>query len=95
MLIKLGNWLFHYRNFLFPFFYAALFIPSPFIFSGTIWPMVIGSILIGTGIAVRGITIGLVYIIRGGNKRQIHAENLVTGVFTSCAVIPCIWATFC
>ena len=29
---KFGNWLFHYRNILFPVFYAALFIPSTAIF---------------------------------------------------------------
>ncbi|HPT20523.1 MAG TPA: isoprenylcysteine carboxylmethyltransferase family protein [Bacteroidales bacterium] len=79
MLVKLGNWLFHFRNILFPLFYAALFIPSPDFFQKEETALIIGAFIVGTGIAVRCTTIGLVYIIRGGAKRQIHAEELVTG----------------
>jgi protein-S-isoprenylcysteine O-methyltransferase Ste14 len=79
MLTKLGNWLFHYRNILFPVFYVALFIPSPVITHHEKWALVIGSMFIAAGIITRCITIGLVYIIRGGSRRQIHAETLVTG----------------
>ena len=85
MLVKLGNWLFKYRNILFPLFYAALFIPSPIIFQSERWALEIGLLFIGTGILIRCITIGLVYIIRGGSKRQIHAETLVTdGIYKVC-----------
>lgn len=85
MLVKFGNWLFHYRNILFPVFYAALFIPSPVIFRSEEWALITGSLFIGTGTAIRFITIGLVYIIRGGSKRQIHAETLVTeGIYKVC-----------
>lgn len=76
---KFGNWLFHYRNILFPIFYAALFIPSPVIFKTEKWALITGLLLILTGTAIRSVTIGLVYIIRGGHNRQIHAETLVTG----------------
>jgi protein-S-isoprenylcysteine O-methyltransferase Ste14 len=79
MMVKLGNWLFHYRNFLFPVLYLALFIPSrPFLSNETVSDIT-GILLIFSGILVRCITIGLVYIVRGGNKRSIHAEELVTG----------------
>ena len=82
---KFGNWLFHYRNILFPAFYAALFIPSPIIFKTEIWALITGLFLILTGTAIRSITIGLVYIIRGGHNRQIHAETLVTeGIYKVC-----------
>jgi len=85
MMVRLGNWLFHYRNFLFPLFYIALFIPSPPFLSKGIIPEVTGLILIFTGIFIRCITIGLVYIIRGGKNREIFAEDLVTGgIYSVC-----------
>jgi protein-S-isoprenylcysteine O-methyltransferase Ste14 len=79
MLVKFGNFIFHYRNFLFPVFYAALFIPSAPLFNQVETSVIIGSVIIALGILTRCITIGLVYIIRGGVKRQIYAEKLVTG----------------
>jgi len=85
MFIKLGNKLFHIRNFLFPVFYAVLFIPSSSIFQNEKWALITGSLLIFSGILTRFITIGLVYIIRGGSKRQIYAETLVTdGIYKIC-----------
>ncbi len=79
MLVKLGNIFFHYRNYFFPILYAALFIPSPPLFPVLEWGLISGAILIVSGMLVRCITVGLVYIIRGGVNRQIHAQNLVTG----------------
>lgn len=85
MFVKLGNKLFHIRNFLFPVFYAVLFIPSPSVFQNEKWALITGSLLIFSGILTRFITIGLVYIIRGGSKRQIYAETLVTdGIYRIC-----------
>lgn len=83
-MVKIGNFLFHYRNILFPLFYAALFIPSADLMSSNL-ALIIGSLIILSGILVRCITIGLVYIVRGGSKRKIHAENLVTdGIYQVC-----------
>ncbi len=85
MLTKFGNILFHFRNILFPVFYAALFIPSPVIFRSEEWALKTGLLFIITGILIRCTTIGLVYIIRGGSKRRIHAETLVTdGMYKVC-----------
>jgi protein-S-isoprenylcysteine O-methyltransferase Ste14 len=85
MMVRFGNLLFHYRNFLFPVFYAALFIPSPEFVDDFDIAKVAGLTLISMGIVVRCVTIGLVYIVRGGHKRQIHAENLVTaGIYSLC-----------
>lgn len=82
---KFGNWLFHYRNIIFPLLYCALFIPSDPIFQDGNWALVTGLTLITTGIAIRCITIGLAYIIRGGIKRRIYAGTLVTsGIYKVC-----------
>lgn len=85
MLVKLGNLFFRYRNYFFAVMYAALFIPSQALFSNLEYARITGFIVIACGILVRSITIGLVYIIRGGMKRQIHAETLVTeGIYKVC-----------
>lgn len=85
MIVQFGNWIFHIRNFLFPIFYLALFIPSQVIFSDTQISDILGLSVILLGILVRSITIGLVYIVRGGKNRKIYAENLVTsGIYSVC-----------
>ncbi|MBL7924837.1 MAG: isoprenylcysteine carboxylmethyltransferase family protein [Bacteroidia bacterium] len=84
-MVRLGNFLFHYRNILFPLFYALLFLPSPLLFSNGL-PMLIAGFIIGlSGQLTRMTTIGLVYIIRGGRDRRVYAEDLVTtGIFSHC-----------
>ena len=85
MLSKLGTRLFHYRNIPFPIFYLTLFIPAKPILQDNLQAEVIGSIIILAGISVRSITIGLVYIARGGKNRTIYAEDLVTGgIYSLC-----------
>ncbi|MCY1720571.1 DUF1295 domain-containing protein [Prolixibacteraceae bacterium Z1-6] len=85
MLVKFGNWIFHYRNFLFPVFYLTLFIPSPQLFADNTISLSIGAIIIFLGMFTRSVTIGLVYIVRGGKNRRIHASNLVTeGIYSVC-----------
>lgn len=83
-IVKFGNWIFRYRNIIFPLFYLALFIPSPNIFQNK-WCFMLGIITIVSGILIRSITIGLEYIIRGGRHGKIYANNLVTGgIYTIC-----------
>jgi protein-S-isoprenylcysteine O-methyltransferase Ste14 len=83
-MVKLGNFLFHYRNFLFPIFYAALFIPSEQIMPPNA-AVLSGLLLIFLGIVIRCITIGLVYIVRGGRNRTIYANELVVdGIYEIC-----------
>ncbi|MEN8118126.1 MAG: isoprenylcysteine carboxylmethyltransferase family protein [Bacteroidota bacterium] len=85
MLTKFGNWIFHYRNFLFPLFYLTLFIPSPDIFGNVKTALILGGVIIFLGVFTRSATIGLVYIVRGGKNRRIHANNLVTeGIYSVC-----------
>lgn len=91
-MVRIGNFFFHHRNTLFIFLYALLFIPSPAIFTqqifGThywVWPVIIGLVVTVTGQLIRGATIGLAYILRGGINRKIAAHGLVTGgMFNHC-----------
>lgn len=85
MITKFGNWIFHYRNFLFIFLYAGVFIPSSKVLNSSISAIIAGLLFIFSGMAIRGITIGLEYIERGGLKRKINANNLVTGgIYSIC-----------
>lgn len=91
-MISIGNFFFKYRNILFLFLYLALFIPSPALFREEqlgphyyYWPIILGLIITITGQIIRGATIGLAYIIRGGKDGQVYAEELVTqGIFNHC-----------
>jgi protein-S-isoprenylcysteine O-methyltransferase Ste14 len=91
-MIAIGNFFFKYRNWIFILFYAALFIPSWPLFSRArfgecyyIWPITIGLVVTILGQLIRGLTIGLAYIVRGGKEGKPYAEGLVTeGVFNHC-----------
>ncbi|MEO6583337.1 MAG: isoprenylcysteine carboxylmethyltransferase family protein [Ferruginibacter sp.] len=91
-MIKIGNFFFHYRNILFIALYLLLFVPSPNLFSKHYfgsnfwyWPIVLGLLVTVSGQLLRGATIGLAYIIRGGQNRKIYADTLVTeGIFNHC-----------
>jgi protein-S-isoprenylcysteine O-methyltransferase Ste14 len=69
-----------------------LFLPSPELFTENIfhadyktWPLVIGLFVTVLGQAIRGATIGLAYIVRGGKDKKVYAEHLVsTGIFSHC-----------
>lgn len=80
---RIGNLFFKTRNFLFPVFYAILFLPFPRISKNYIVMFIIGFVITIFGQLVRMITIGLVYIVRGGKNRRIYADGLVTdGIFS-------------
>jgi protein-S-isoprenylcysteine O-methyltransferase Ste14 len=86
-MVAIGNFFFKYRNWIFILFYAALFIPSWPIFADKcyIWPIVLGLIVTVLGQLIRGLTIGLAYIVRGGKEGKPYAEGLVTeGIFRHC-----------
>ncbi len=80
---RIGNLFFKTRNFLFPVFYAILFLPFPRISENYLAMFIIGLVITTLGQLVRMITIGLVYIVRGGKNRRIYADGLVTdGIFS-------------
>lgn len=92
MMIAIGNFFFRYRNFLFIFLYLALFIPSERIFTETTfgphyyrYPLILGLLITFFGQLIRGLTIALAYIVRGGKDKKVYATNLVTeGIFNHC-----------
>lgn len=91
-MITIGNFFFKYRNQLFIFLYALLLIPSPELFTvekfgQDYWflSFYIGLFVTTAGIIIRGLTIGLTFIERGGKDLKIHADALITrGLFTHC-----------
>jgi protein-S-isoprenylcysteine O-methyltransferase Ste14 len=91
-MISIGNFFFKYRNWLFILLYGLLFLPSPQLFTEAAfgvdyrcWPLCIGLFITVLGQAVRGATIGLAYIVRGGKDKKVYAESLVTtGIFSHC-----------
>lgn len=85
MMVRIGNFLFHYRNGIFPLLYLLLFIPSPPLLRW--WPAgaLVGLVIASQGQLLRAITVGLDYIIRGGRDRRVYAERLVQGgIFAHC-----------
>lgn len=91
-MVDIGNFFFKYRNWIFILFYGALFIPSPALFTPerfgehyAWYPIAGGLIITCVGQLLRGLTIGLAYIIRGGKEGKPYAEGLVTeGLFRHC-----------
>ncbi len=91
-MIAVGSFFFRYRNWIFILFYAVLFIPFWPLFSFKqfgedyyIWPISIGLFITCLGQLIRGLTIGLAYIVRGGKEGKPYAEGLVTdGIFNHC-----------
>ncbi|MCF6204942.1 MAG: isoprenylcysteine carboxylmethyltransferase family protein [Methylococcaceae bacterium] len=85
---RVGDFLFHTRNLLFPVFlilFLYFFPPVALNSPGSYFLLYFGLISILIGQSIRMLTIGLAYIIRGGRKRRIYAKNLVTeGVFAHC-----------
>jgi protein-S-isoprenylcysteine O-methyltransferase Ste14 len=76
--IALGQFLFRYRNALFPCAFALVFLPGPRLFADPMLALVIGAAFALLGQTIRGLTIGLKYIIRGGRERRVYARDLVT-----------------
>ena len=91
-MIQIGNFFFKYRNLLFILLYGLLFLPSPELFTENFfhadyktWPLIIGLFVTVLGQVIRGATIGLAYIVRGGKDKKVYAEHLVsTGIFSHC-----------
>jgi protein-S-isoprenylcysteine O-methyltransferase Ste14 len=82
---RFGHFLFRYRNGLFPAAYLLLFLNSPPILKDRLLSLALGFTLALAGQLIRAMTIGLAYIIRGGKRRQIYAEDLVKdGIFAHC-----------
>lgn len=82
-MVKIGSFFFHIRNYLFPFFYLILFVPSPRIFNSFYTPLILGLLILFCGLLIRQLTIGLVNINRAGKNKKVHADILHTdGLFS-------------
>lgn len=85
-----GNFFFRYRNVVFPLILLALFAAFPPVWPGgnealNRWLDIAGLVLALSGQALRAAVIGFAYIKRGGLKKRVYANNLVTeGFFGVC-----------
>lgn len=85
MILRLGNFLFRYRNGLFPAVYLLLVFPSRGWAADYRLAALVGFLVAATGQLLRVVTVGLEYIIRGGRNRQVYADQLVQGgVYAYC-----------
>lgn len=81
-----GNWLFKYRNAVFPLVMLALFLGfRPRLAGGSLasdlWLDLAGFLVAMGGQALRAAVIGYAYIKRGGLNKKVHADRLVTEGF--------------
>lgn len=85
MMIQIGKFLFRYRNGIFPVAGILLFFSTPPLLGSDPLAVTLGFIAGLTGMVVRGTTVGLEYIKRGGLNRQVYADKLVQGgMFAHC-----------
>jgi protein-S-isoprenylcysteine O-methyltransferase Ste14 len=82
MLISVGNFLFRYRNGLFPLTFALLLLPGPDLLADPLQAAMLGALVAAVGQLVRALTIGLGYIVRGGRQGKVYADGLViSGIY--------------
>jgi protein-S-isoprenylcysteine O-methyltransferase Ste14 len=79
LLPRIGDFLFRYRNIIFPLCLPLAFLPAPALFDDPLVAAALGFLVSAAGEAVRVTTIGLQYIVRGGRDRRVYAKDLVTG----------------
>ncbi|MEK7415912.1 MAG: isoprenylcysteine carboxylmethyltransferase family protein [Planctomycetota bacterium] len=85
-MIALGNFLFGFRNALFPLVMVLLILmPGMPLFADPLTAGIAGTVIALSGQTVRAMTIGLQYIVRGGRHGRVYADDLVTGgVYNLC-----------
>lgn len=82
VLARIGNFFFRWRNTLFPFACLLVLLPDRHVFDDPLYAGALGFTVALLGQAVRCLTIGFEYVIRGGRNKQVYAEQLVTeGVY--------------
>lgn len=82
--IRYGQFLFRYRRTVFATVVIVLVIvlPPRLAFGSTavdVWFDVLGVLVVVTGLTLRGLVIGLQYIVRAGKNGRVYANELVTG----------------
>lgn len=91
LMISIGNFLFRYRNQVFPLIIVALFlsaVPATEIFGSAELESAVhfaAWLIALSGLLLRATVIGYAYIQRGGLNKKVYAKNLVTeGMFSIC-----------
>lgn len=77
-MVAIGNFLFRYRNRVFPPLFVLLLLPGPALFANPWWAALLAVAVTVLGQTVRTLTIGLRYIKRGGRGGRVYANDLVT-----------------
>lgn len=85
-MVAIGNFLFRTRNWLFPLYILLVFIPfrpSSELFGGSgALKAGIAIAVVALGLLIRASVVGFRYIKRGGLKKKVYADDLVTdGIF--------------
>lgn len=83
-MVRLGRFLFRYRGAVFTAIgLGVLIVSTPRYLLGRAdldaWMDVVGALVALAGLAVRALTIGYEYIVRGGRRREVYADYLVQG----------------
>lgn len=78
MMVRVGQFFFRFRNYLFPLALPLVLVPGPHVLESPFAAALLGLVVALLGQSVRIGTIGLEYIIRGGRDRRVYAEKLVT-----------------
>lgn len=90
ILVSLGNFFFLHRNWMLTVVMISLIVIFKPTYPGNsayldMWLDIAGIIIIVAGQAIRALTIGLQYIMRGGKNGHVYANDLVTGgLFSHC-----------
>jgi protein-S-isoprenylcysteine O-methyltransferase Ste14 len=77
-MVALGNFLFRWRNTIFPWLFVLLLLPGPRLLANPWHALVLSVLITGLGQTIRVLTIGLRYIKRGGRGGKVYANDLVT-----------------
>jgi len=77
-MVAIGNFLFRYRNRLFPPLFVLLLLPGPTLFANPWHAALLAFGVTALGQTIRALTIGLRYIKRGGRGGRVYANDLVT-----------------
>jgi protein-S-isoprenylcysteine O-methyltransferase Ste14 len=81
-MVALGNFFFRFRTTISPFLLLLLLLPGAPVLDDPFAAALIGLLIAGIGQVIRGTTIGLEYIVRGGRNHRVYADGLVTeGLF--------------
>ena len=81
-MVALGNFLFRFRTTISPFLLLLLLLPGAAVLDDPFIAALVGLLIAALGQVLRGTTIGLEYIVRGGRNHRVYADDLVTeGLF--------------